>query len=96
MLDFWRALRWLIPGWPVDKISKLPKLLKVGAGEPNPTLDGLVKLLDPNHNLVAVLGAGKLEGKGAATVAANDLIQRARALARRETFFHWWTSFPTV
>ncbi|MHB1249425.1 MAG: hypothetical protein ACYCZL_08540, partial [Polaromonas sp.] len=22
VLDFWRALRWLVPGWPVDKISK--------------------------------------------------------------------------
>ena len=96
VLDFWRALRWLIPGWPVDKLAKLPKLLKVVAGQPNALLDGLVTLLDPSQNLVAVLGAGKLEGKGAATLAANELIAKARALARRETFFHWWTSFPTV
>jgi hypothetical protein len=96
VLDFWRALRWLVPGWPVDKIGKLPKLLKVAAGVANPVLDGLVKLLDPDHNLVAVLAAGKLKGKDAATLAANDLIERARALAKRETFFHWWTSFPTV
>ena len=66
MLDFWRALRWLIPGWPVDKISKLSKLLKVTKDEPNPLLDGLVKLLDPSHNLVTVLSDGKLEGSDAA------------------------------
>ncbi len=96
VLDFWRALRWLVPGWPVDKIGKLPRLLKVAAGASNPTLDGLIKLLDPHHNLVAILGAGRLDGNDAASLAANDLIQRARALAKRETFFHWWTSFPTV
>ena len=28
VLDFWRALRWLIPGWPVAKNSQLTKLLK--------------------------------------------------------------------
>ena len=96
VLDFWRALRWLVPGWPVDKVNKLPRLLKVPAGIANPMLDGLVKLLDPNHNLVAVLGSGRLDGSDAATRAANELMAHARALAARETFFHWWTSFPTV
>ncbi len=96
VLDFWRALRWLVPGWPVDKISKLPKLLKAAKDEANPLLDGLVKLLDPGHNLVTVLSAGRLDGDDAPTQAANDLMARARALAMRETFFHWWTSFPTV
>ena len=99
VLDFWRALRWLVPGWPVDKISKLAKLFKgkeSEEGEQSPVLQGLVKLLDPNHNLVAVLGAGVLEGEAAATQAANALMARARALALRETFFHWQTSFPTV
>ncbi|MDP1756845.1 MAG: hypothetical protein Q8L38_05265, partial [Pseudohongiella sp.] len=81
---------------PVDKISKLSKLLKTAKVEANPLLDGLVRLLDPGHNLVTVLAAGKLDGKDAATQAANDLMARARALAARETFFHWWTSFPTV
>ncbi|MBK7509481.1 MAG: hypothetical protein IPI16_15685 [Comamonadaceae bacterium] len=85
-----------MPGWPVDKISKLPELLKVAKEEPNPLLDGLVKLLDPSHNLVTVLSSGKLEGDDLATLAANDLMARARALAARETFFHWWTAFPTV
>jgi Eco57I restriction-modification methylase len=100
VLDFWRALRWLVPGWPVDKVSKLAKILKVpkygDKDAANPLLDGLVKLLDPSHNLVTVLSEGVLDGKDAATQAANELIQRARALAARETFFHWWTSFPTV
>ena len=103
VLDFWRALRWLVPGWPVDKVGKLAKLLKpskdavdAATDAANPMLDGLVKLLDPSHNLVTVLCEGRLEGNDAATRAANDLIHRARALAARETFFHWWTSFPTV
>ena len=95
VLDFWRALRWLVPGWPVDKISKLGKLVKAGSAV-SPLLDGLVKLLDPGQNLVTVLAAGKLDGDDAATRAANELMAQARALAARETFFHWWTSFPTV
>lgn len=96
VLDFWRAMRWLVPGWPVDKMSKLPKLFKAAKDEPHPLLEGLVKLLDPVLNLVSVLSAGRIEGDDAATRAANELIARARALARRETFFHWWSSFPTV
>ncbi len=103
VLDFWRAMRWLVPGWPVDKIGKLPKLLPPrplgegrGEGSPNPLLDGLVKLLEPGQNLVAVIGAGRFDGDDSATRAANDLMAKARALAARETFFHWWTSFPTV
>lgn len=101
VLDFWRALRWLVPGWPVEKISKLQKLLPPrplgeGRGEGSLLLEGLVKLLEPGQNLVTVLAAGRLAGKDAATQAANDLMAKARELATRETFFHWWTSFPTV
>ncbi len=106
VLDFWRALRWLVPGWPVEKISQLPRLLKlpqdaeqakaeIAAGK-HPEYAGLMRLLDPNHNLVTVLAAGRLDGNDPATAAANTLMDRARALAQRETFFHWWTSFPTV
>ena len=106
VLDFWRALRWLVPGWPVAKIAQLPKLLKlpadtterdgaIAAGK-HPEYAALLKLLDPNHNLVTVLAAGRVEGDDAATLAANALMARARALAKRETFFHWHTSFPTV
>ncbi len=96
VLDFWRALRWLVPGWPVAKISQLPKLLKPIGAQPHPLLTGLIKLLEPGQNLVAVIGAGRLDGTDAATQAANDLMASARAVAARETFFHWWTSFPTV
>lgn len=106
VLDFWRAMRWLVPGWPVDKVSKLLPLFKlpkdqeereaqVKAGQ-HPVYAGLVKLLEPGQNLIAVLGAGRLDGDDVATRAANELLARARALAARETFFHWWTSFPTV
>ncbi len=107
VLDFWRALRWLVPGWPVDNMAKLHKLFKTKAETPaekpqesHPLLQGLVALLHPSNNLVAVLGAGQLDDSEnattAATQAANALISQARALAARETFFHWQTSFPTV
>ncbi|MBB1076042.1 restriction endonuclease [Rhodoferax sp. 4810] len=106
VLDFWRALRWIIPGWPVDTVNKLPALLKLPkdkaerdlqlkAGQ-HPDYAGVLKLLEPGHNLVQVLGIGRLDGTDAATLAANALMARARAIARRETFFHWWTTFPTV
>jgi len=106
VLDFWRALRWIVPGWPVDKASKLPQLFKlpkdaqtrdneIAAGL-HSVYNGLRCLLDPSHNLVSVLGVGQLHGSDAATLAANDLITQARKLAAQETFFHWWTSFPTV
>ena len=106
VLDFWRAMRWLVPGWPVQKLSQLPRLLKlpadpdtrdaeVQAGK-HPQYAALLRLFDPNHNLVTVLAAGRVAGNDLASQAANDLMASARALARRETFFHWWTSFPTV
>ncbi len=96
VLDFWRALRWLIPGWPASSMGQLAKLLKADGTTSNPLLAGLVKLLEPGQNLVHVLGAGVLEGDDADCTAANALIARARALSKSETFFHWWTSFPTV
>ena len=106
VLDFWRAMRWLVPGWPVQKLSQLPRLLKLPA-DPAAREDeiqagkhteyaALLRLFDPNHNLVTVLAAGRVEGDDAASRAANELMAKARALAARETFFHWWTSFPTV
>lgn len=106
VLDFWRALRWLIPGWPVEKPAQLAALLKLPkdaatraaelqAGQ-HPEYAALLKLLEPGQNLVTTLAAGRLEGDDDATRAANALLARARALAARETFFHWWTSFPTV
>ena len=90
LLDFWRAMRWLVSGWPVDSTARLGKL-----GDA-PLRAALVELLSPERNLVAVLVAGRIDGKGEAIAAANDLLAQVRALALREQFFHWWTAFPTV
>ena len=90
LLDFWRAMRWLLPGWPVDSARKLAQL---GDEALRPAL---LELLSPARNLVAVLAAGSIEGQGASIAAANALLARVRALAAREQFFHWWTAFPTV
>ena len=90
LLDFWRAMRWLQPAWPPEKAARLAKLgddeLRLALGE----------LLSPARNLVATLGAGHIAGSGAAVQAANALMQRCRELARRESFLHWWTAFPTA
>ena len=91
LLDFWRALRWLLPGWPVADARKLAKL---GADEP--TRAALAELISPGRNLVELLAAGALTGSGPGFAEANVLMRRCRDLARRETFFHWWTAFPTV
>lgn len=89
LLDFWRAMRWLLPGWPVDKAAKLARL-----GDED-TRAALALLLG-QRNLVATLRAGTVEGSDAAAQAARALLQRVQALAREERFFHWWTAFPTA
>jgi len=90
LLDFWRAMRWLAAGWPVDKAAKLSKLgdesLRAALGV----------LLEPTRNLVSTLAAGTVEGDGPAADAARELLARARRLAADERFFHWWTAFPTA
>jgi hypothetical protein len=90
LLDFWRALRWLVPGWPAASAARLDKL---GDATLRPAM---IELLSPARNLVGVLVAGRIEGKGEAVAAANALLAQVRALATREQFFHWWTEFPTV
>jgi hypothetical protein len=90
LLDFWRAMRWLVPGWPVDKAAKLTKLCD------EPMRAALDTLLEPTRNLVATLVAGTLDGAGAGPEAARVLLQRVRSLAAEERFFHWWTAFPTA
>jgi hypothetical protein len=104
VLDFWRSLRWIIPGWPVAKVSQIANLLKLPKKENerlaglaaglHPEYAALLKLLEPGQNLVTVLGTGRMEGTDAGTQAVNALITRARTLAARETFFHWHTTFP--
>lgn len=108
LLDFWRALRWLIPGWPTVKLNKIAD---------DSVRLGLAELLSGRHNLTMVVEAGRI---GAAPYAGNDallaarllheqelsesndvkaankLLNAAKMLAKRERFFHWWTAFPTV
>ncbi len=90
LLDFWRALRWLLPGWPPERPARMSKL----GSEAQRT--ALAEVFSPQRNLVATLHAGKLDGAGAGVEEANALLAEVRALARRECFFHWWTTFPTV
>lgn len=97
LLDFWRAMRWRMPGWPPEKMARLAKLGTEAERA------ALTELLSPQRNLVAVLAAGRLEGDVDATPAAragakaaNTLLDEVRALAWRERFFHWWTAFPTA
>jgi len=94
LLDFWRSLRWLVPGWPKPK----RKLRNGGTTRDlrDRDEDALGELMTGRHNLIGVLGAGRIEGEGPAAQAANDLLARANGLAARERFFHWWTAFPTV
>ena len=90
LLDFWRALRWMVPGWPVDSPKKLAKL-----GDDTLRM-ALAEIFSLDRNLVAVLAEGKITGRSGAIEAANLLLAQAQALAKRETFFHWWTAFPNV
>ena len=90
LLDLWRALRWLLPGWPVADVRKLGKL-----GD-EATRAALAELISPGRNLVELLHQGTLTGSGPGVTEANALMARCRELARREDFFHWWTAFPTV
>lgn len=90
LLDFWRALRWLLPGWPVDKPAKLARL-----GD-DATRAALAVLLAPGRNLVETLTAGRLEKREPGADEAAALMRACAELARRERFFHWWTAFPTV
>jgi hypothetical protein len=87
LLDFWRGLRWRIPGWPQAKLAKLKdETIKLALSE----------LLADRTDLIAVIAAGKIDGESAPVLAANDLLAELAALARREHFFHWQTAFPAV
>ncbi|MCU0921506.1 MAG: Eco57I restriction-modification methylase domain-containing protein, partial [Burkholderiaceae bacterium] len=90
LLDFWRSLRWLLPGWPAADARRLARL----GDEAMQT--ALAELMSDRHQLVMVLAEGRVGGDGPAVEAANALLAGARALARQEAFFHWWSAFPTV
>jgi hypothetical protein len=87
LLDLWRSLRWLVPGWPA---VKLPKLKDEGLRL------ALAELFSDRYNLVGVAAQGSIAGEGEAIAAANQLLARIGQLAGRERFFHWQVAFPTV
>ncbi|MCW5639081.1 MAG: Eco57I restriction-modification methylase domain-containing protein [Rubrivivax sp.] len=90
LLDFWRALRWLLPGWPAADARRLARLGDAAMQA------ALAELMSDRHQLVTVLAEGRVGGEGPGVEAANALLGRVRALAAGEAFFHWWTAFPTV
>ncbi len=87
LLSFWRALRWLIPGWPTVKLAKI---------KDEAVRLGLAELFSGRVNLTTALIAPVLKGDSAAIKAANELLRQTRAIAKREQFFHWTAAFPTV
>lgn len=100
LLDFWRALRWKLPGWPVNTAKKLEKL-----GDKQ-TTEALGEIFSPDCNLVALLTPPtqpieeeyrvKLPVEPVELTPGEKLMAELRAIAARETFLHWWTAFPTV
>ncbi|MDP2752441.1 MAG: hypothetical protein Q8O31_07560 [Rhodocyclaceae bacterium] len=97
LLDFWRAMRWKFPAWPVNDARKLVKV-----GE-NGTAQALAEIFSPHHNLMALLMPKPLEDDEFQGVKEPDLptpgealLDDLRQIAARERFFHWQTEFPTV
>ncbi len=96
LLDFWRALRWKLPGWPASSEKKLEKL---GGQE---LVDALGEIFSPDRNLVALLTVKPPEQVEYAVreptepTPGEKLMAELRAIAERERFLHWWTAFPTV
>ena len=87
LLSFWRALRWLVPGWPTAKLGKL---------KDDATRRALAELLSGRYNLAAVIHAGQVAATFTRYRRPQSLLQQAMQLAREERFFHWHTAFPTV
>ena len=87
LLDFWRALRWLVPGWPTNKVGKV---------KDEAVRQALAELFSGRYNLIGIIERGKIDGRSSDIKAANKLLAAAHDLAKRERFFHWWTAFPTV
>ncbi len=85
LLDFWRALRWIAPGWPNPKKVKDDAIRRA-----------LAELLSGRHNLAAVVAAGRIGEHAQDPGDVNSLLLRIRQLAAQERFFHWHTAFPTV
>ena len=87
LLDFWRALRWLVVGWPTNRLTRI---------RDESAKRALAELLSDRYNLIGVISAGRIEGEGQDVNTANGLLGRTYRLSSREHFFHWWTAFPNV
>jgi hypothetical protein len=81
LLDLWRSLRWLNPGWP--RVRQMEDR-------------GVAELLSGRHDLMQVMQTGRLAEEGRDIDAANRLLEKARDLAAREHFLHWQTAFPAI
>jgi hypothetical protein len=96
LLDFWRAMRWLIPGWPEKQRKAKGRSTVEGVSD---TEHAIAEIFDGVHNVPELVQRGLIDDssqKHPGIRCANELLARARSLARREQFFHWWTAFPTV
>ncbi len=98
LLDFWRALRWLIPGWSAKKFNQK-------SFSEHPLAAALVELFSGRYDLMrvvvqGVIGSNDLFGdkphQFPAQAEVSRLIEKAKALAAREHFLHWPTAFPIV
>ncbi len=85
LLDFWRALRWIAPGFPNLKKVK-DEAIRLA----------LAELLSGRHNLTALVAEGRVGAHATHAAEATALLLRARELAAQERYFHWHTAFPTV
>lgn len=93
LLSFWRALRWMMPGWPDKKRKAVGKSTD---DDMSPMTRGIAEIFKGEYNVALLAQNQFVEGNGAGIEAANQLLSDAMALAERECFFHWWTEFPTV
>ena len=100
LLDFWRALRWIVPAWPNVKLANL---------KDDTIKTALAELFSGRYNLSLVAESAwircnedhddeddALDDADETTLAVNAVLTRIFTLARRERFFHWQTAFPTV
>ena len=98
ILDFWRALRWLVPDWSA-------KTFQSRKFQEHPLAPALGEIFSGRLTLREMLRTGLVrdsdllgghERQVAAQKAAESLIADAQALAAREHFMHWSLTFPTV
>lgn len=98
LLDFWRAMRWRIPGFSA-------KLFKQKKFAEHPDSEALTELFSGRYALLDVLQTGVIESTDLfgnmsrqvkAQAEAQRLIAWAKRLVEREHFMHWSLAFPTV